>query len=201
MENDYIKMKYIFTCILFFVLLSVWSQGGYNDPDTWTKKEDKADSTKDERVNYYSEKPFYIGLGLGMDFGGLGGKLEYMFLDYGGLFGGVGYNFDGVGANAGIILKPVVKEKATPYFLAMFGYNGIVVIQNAENLNRTSFGLTIGAGLEIKTKSLNAWQIGLLYPFRSEKFLDHYEDLKNNPNIELGNLPRFGFSLGFKILI
>lgn len=39
-----------------------------------------------EEYPFYKKNPYYAGLGVGYDFGGIGGKLEYMFLDYGGLF-------------------------------------------------------------------------------------------------------------------
>jgi hypothetical protein len=132
---------------------------------------------QDERGEYYREKPFYIGAGLGLDFGGIGGKLEYMFLDYGGLFFGAGYNFNGVGVNGGVMLKGLPAKQFTPYFLGMFGYTGAVVIQGASQYNLTDYGVTLGGGIEIKTKNLNVWQIGLLLPFRSERFKNHYQEL------------------------
>lgn len=150
----------------------------------------------------YQEKPFYIGFGLGMDFGGIGGKLEYMFLDYGGFFGGVGYNFNGVGLNGGVILKALPTKMVTPYFLGMYGYTGVVVIQNASEYDLTDYGVSIGGGIEIKTRNLNAWQIGLILPFRSEMFKNHYQELKDNPDISLsGEMLPIGFSIGFKIMM
>lgn len=160
-----------------------------------------AQQTEENQHEFYREKPFYAGLGAGMDFGGFGGKFEYMFFDYVGLFGGVGYNFNGLGLNGGMILKPVIKEQATPYLLAMYGYNGVIVILNEEELSKTSYGFTLGGGLEIKTKNLNAWQLGILFPFRSTAFYDHYDEIKKNPDIQIGDLPKIGFSIGFKVLI
>ena len=150
----------------------------------------------------YEEKPIYVGLGLGMDFGGIGGKLELMLLDYVGFFGGVGYNFNGVGINTGILFKALPKKKVTPYFFGMYGYTGVVVIQNASEYNLTDYGVSLGGGIEIKTRNLNAWQIGLILPFRSQMFENHYQELKDNPDISLpGELSPIGFSIGFKIMM
>lgn len=194
-------MKYLLFNILLFVLTTAWSQGVYNDPNTWSETKSQSDTTQGEdQQDYYAEKPFYFGFGLGMDFGGIGTKLEFMFLDFAGAFAGIGYKLDGLGVNGGMMFK-IPHQMATPYFLAMYGYNGVILIQGAEHLNKTSHGISIGGGLELKTKNLNVWQLGVILPFRSQNFMDHYEDLEDNPNVDINNMPKVGFSLGFKIMI
>jgi hypothetical protein len=148
------------------------------------------------------KRPFYIGLGLGMDFGGVGGKLEYMFLDYAGLFTGVGYNFYGFGFNGGVMLKAMPSKDFTPYLSGMYGYTGVVSIENASEYDRIDYGFSLGGGLEFKTKNQNAWQIGIVKPFRSQQFLDHYQDLVDNPDIQISaSLRPIAFSIGFKMVI
>lgn len=139
---------------------------------------------------------------MGMDFGGFGGKMEYMFLDYGGLFFGAGHNLLGLGMNGGVILKALPKKQVTPYFLGMYGYTGVIKIKNADNFDKIDYGYSIGTGIEIKTRHLNAWQIGVVLPFRSQEFKDHYQSLKGSPNIDLNaELFPIALSLGFKIVM
>jgi hypothetical protein len=148
------------------------------------------------------EKPFYIGFGLGMDFGGVGGKLEYMFMDYAGLFTGVGYNFYGFGFNGGVMLKAMPSKSFTPYLSGMYGYTGVVVIQDASEYDRIDYGFSLGTGIEFKTKKQNAWQVGLVLPFRSQEFLDHYQELVDNPDIKFsGGLRPIAFTIGYKMVI
>lgn len=150
----------------------------------------------------YVEKPFYIGFGLGMDYGGIGGKLEYMFLNHAGLFGGIGYNFHSLGWNTGIMLKATPKEMITPYLLGMYGYTGVIRIVNASEYDFIDFGFSLGGGFEIKTKQQNVWQFGVILPFRSNEFKDHHQALQDNPAIEFNNnLSLLAFSVGFKIVI
>jgi hypothetical protein len=160
-------------------------------------------------LSYYAQekvepikRPFYIGFGLGMDFGGVGGKLEYMFLDYAGLFTGVGYNFYGFGFNGGVMLKAMPSKDFSPYLSGMYGYTGVVSIENASEYDRIDYGFSLGGGLEFKTKHQNVWQIGIVKPFRSQEFLDHYQDLVDNPDIQISaSLRPIAFSIGFKMVI
>jgi hypothetical protein len=151
---------------------------------------------------FYRKAPFYIGVGVGMDYGGLGGKFEYMFADFTGLFVGVGTNFNGLGINGGAVFKPLHKKILTPYFIGMYGYTATIRVQNASQYDMTDYGFSLGGGISFKTLNLNVWQIGIVAPFRSEEFKNHYEYLKDHPYIELENsLLPIQFTLGFKMLI
>ncbi|RYM35526.1 hypothetical protein ERX46_00625 [Brumimicrobium glaciale] len=162
----------------------------------------QAQQIDEKEYEFYHKNPSYIGFGFGMDFGGIGGKLEYNFVDYTGIFLGLGYNFNWLGVNGGVLIKPLPKRQVTPYFLGMYGYTATVKIEGASQFNRTDYGFSLGAGIEIKTKNLNAWQIGAILPFRSKGFNAYYQELLDNPYVSLsGELPPVGFSIGFKILI
>lgn len=162
----------------------------------------QAQHIEETQNEFYNEKPFYIGFGLGMDYGGIGGKFEYMFADFTGLFLGVGSNFNGIGINGGVMIKPLHRKQVTPYLLGMYGYTGTVKIEGASQFNMTDYGISTGGGIEIKTMNLNIWQIGIVVPFRSQEFRDHYQFLKDHPEISLDNeLFPIQISIGFKILI
>lgn len=45
--------------------------------------------------------PINFGFGLGIDYGGIGGRLSVLPVKQAILFGGLGYNFDGLGYNVG----------------------------------------------------------------------------------------------------
>jgi hypothetical protein len=148
------------------------------------------------------QKPFYIGFGLGMDYGGIGMRMEYMFLDYAGLFTGVGYNFYGLGFNGGVMLKAMPKQVFTPYLTAMYGYTGTIRIVNESQYDRIDYGVSLGGGFEIKTKNQNAWQFGLVHPFRSKGFMNHYQALVDNPSIKFDVPMRpVMFTIGYKMVI
>ncbi|SRR5690554_869823 len=155
-----------------------------------------------KEYEFYHKNPSYVGFGLGLDYGGFGGKLEYILVDYAGIFLGLGYNLTGLGVNGGVVIKPLAKRQVTPYFQGMYGYTATVKIEGTNQFNRTDYGFSLGAGIEIKTKKLNAWQIGAILPFRSKGFNAYYQELIDNPYVSLsGELPPVGISIGFKILI
>jgi len=59
-----------------------------------------------QRYNYdEGESMFFFGIGTGLDYGGLGVKIEGTPIPYLGIFGGVGYNFRGLGLNGGLSFK------------------------------------------------------------------------------------------------
>src|SRR5262245_29607527 len=69
-----------------------------------------------------------LGLGLGFDYGGIGGNITvYPQKNVGLIFGG-GYVIAGFGYNAGVRFR-LVKENSVvdPFFMAMYGYNAAVV--------------------------------------------------------------------------
>lgn len=144
-------------------------------------------------------KKVYFGIGLGLDYGGLGCKVEYLPIKYVGVFGGVGYNFAGIGLNAGASFKALPDCKITPTVIGMYGYNSVIVVSGASQYNKTYYGPTAGIGGELKVgRKSNKLYAAILYPFRNEKFDNDYEALKVNPavNITQDKSP-VTFSIGF----
>lgn len=126
-----------------------------------------------------------LGFGIGLPYGGFGGKLSINPADQFALFAGVGYNLVGVGANLGAqYIFP--SKKQTEFFLTgMYGYNAVIRIQGADNLNDSFSGVTAGMGIRLNSsiKEGAFWDLGLLVPARSQDYKDSFDDLKNNPNI------------------
>jgi len=69
------------------------------------------------------EQKVYLGPGLGLDYGGLGIKVEYLPIKYVGIYGGVGYNFLSVGWNVGATVKILPDKRVSPNVMAFYGYN------------------------------------------------------------------------------
>jgi hypothetical protein len=141
-----------------------------------------------------------LGFGLGVSYGGIGARLSYLPVSQVALFGAGGYNFNGFGYNVGAQFRLSTSKKAVPYAIAMYGYNGVIVVRGLEYSNKTFYGMTAGGGVEIhQMNGQNFFTIELLYPFRSQEFWDSVEMLKNDPNIEMtGPLP-VAFSFGYHI--
>jgi hypothetical protein len=76
-------------------------------------------------------------------------------------------------------------------------------VKNAEKYNMTSYGVSFGGGVNIKLgKRGNVLIFNLFLPIRSKKFMDNYDELKNDSRIEMKNylLPiAFGVGYNFRI--
>ncbi len=144
-------------------------------------------------------KKAYFGMGLGLDYGGLGFQAEFLPIKYVGIFAAGGYNFNGIGFNAGASFKAFPNAKITPTVIGMYGYNAVIVVKGATKYNKTYFGPTVGIGGELKVgRRDNKLRIALFYPFRNEKFENDYDAIKADPYIKMDQemLP-IAYSIGF----
>ncbi len=94
-----------------------------------------------------------LGIGFGLDYGGMGGSIMYYPQKSIGLFAGVGYAFAGLGFNAGLKFRFISDEATTffaPHALAMYGYNAAIGVTNATHLNKIFSGLSLGIGLDFR---------------------------------------------------
>jgi hypothetical protein len=180
------KQKACTTLILLFAAGSIGAQS--------------TDSTQIKRTVAESEIVYY-GFGLGLDYGGLGVKMECIPIKNVGFFIGFGYNFAPIGWNAGFNYRINPGHKVVCKLMAMYGYNGVLqVVENGRNTEtEVSYGLTAGIGIDIQlVKKGHIFSIELLVPSRSSKFMNEYDRLKNDPNITTeGNLLPIAVSLGY----
>ena len=135
-----------------------------------------------------NEQKVYFGAGLGLDYGGLGVKFEYLPIKYFGIYGGAGYNLLFIGWNAGATVKILPDKKVSPNFMIFYGYNATLKIIGAPEYNITSYGPTIGANIDIKLGKRNKLSVGLFVPIRSADFKDRYQTVKNDPRIQMNNI-------------
>jgi len=132
-----------------------------------------------------NEQKVYLGAGMGLDYGGFGGKVEYLPVKYFGIFGGVGHNLQTVGWNVGVTGKMLPDKKMSPNLMLFYGYNGALKVIGGSDYDMTCYGVTVGANLDIKLgRKGHKLSVGLFVPFRTTEFKDNYEAAKNDPNIE-----------------
>ena len=150
----------------------------------------------------------HIGLGFGMEYGGIGPRVEYLPVKYVGIFGGAGYNFQSIGVNAGVALRPLPDCKIQPIAMAMYGYNGVIKIDGntqtlafigLDGVSKTYYGLSVGLGGELKVgKRDNRLYAAIWRPFRSEEFETNYDKVQDSPYItNKGKVLPVTFSIGF----
>jgi hypothetical protein len=146
------------------------------------------------------------GLGLGLDYGGIGGNFLVYPQKNIGLFGGVGYPIVGVGFNAGLKVRIIPKNpKAATllYALAMYGYNAAIQVKKLAELNKLFYGPTFGIGLDVRAsrKSKDYWTFALLIPIRKAE-VDVYIDNLKNSGVEFTNgLIPIAISIGYRIVL
>jgi hypothetical protein len=163
--------------------------------------QNEEDDEYDENYEFPETKTVNInlGLGLGLDYGGIGGKLSFVPTKRLALFGAIGYNFNGAGYNGGAIIRFIPDGKVCPYFVGMYGYNAVLVIEGASEQNKTYYGASIGGGIELHRRDKpNFWNFGMLIPFRSQEYRDDIDAIQSNPNYELSSeLLPISISVGY----
>jgi hypothetical protein len=121
-----------------------------------------------------------FGLGIGIDYGGFGGRFTYLPAQKIGLFAAVGYNLVGIGFNGGVTYKFNPSKRVTPALGAMYGYNGVIKIEDGSESSSTYYGPSFCFGVELKNRrnANNYWNIELVLPIRSSEFGDEIDRLK-----------------------
>lgn len=144
----------------------------------------------------------YMGLGIGIDFGGFGLNAMSMMTEHVGVFGAFGYNLNKLGLGFGTRLYANKQsERWRPYLSAMYGYNTVYYIKNAENYSRTFYGVTFGVGVDLKDSRANFWTLALQVPFRNED-AKAYKTYLENSNVEITrDLLPLAFSLGYRFAV
>lgn len=186
-KSTKLKSSYILVLLLINICLTL---------QTYAQPNSKNENSK----NYINS---YFGLGIGLDYGGIGIQAEFLPSKYVGLFAGAGYALIDPAFNAGISVKLSPGKKFCPTLVAMYGYNAVLIrkdlyggmMANSDIYN----GPTVGAGAELKIgkRKQNKFNFGIRLPIRNAQFQNDYEEMKDdgydfNPDI----LP-VTFSIGF----
>ncbi len=145
---------------------------------------------------------FYGGVGLGLDYGGVGGRITYIPGDDKktsfGVFFAAGLALNGIGFNAGLNLR-IGEKRLVPTLSAMYGYNGVIKIIGAPQYDKTYYGPSVALGFENKTRNSddNFIHVELIIPFRSAAFHNDLKALQNNPGIEINDPSPVLISIGY----
>jgi len=156
-----------------------------------------ADSLNSKQPNQFS---FNLGFGAGMDYGGMGIRASFFPIKYVGAFGCFGYNFVGLGYNAGAIIRVLPDKRVCPYLTGMYGYNAVIYVKGAEKYNKIYYGPSVGLGIEFRSKKKNFFNLEIVLPFRPDSFSRDFKTVKNDPAINITSEPLpVAFSIGYHI--
>jgi hypothetical protein len=178
--------------LLLICLLAFCSAYAQFDPNYKTNKE----------VEYEDAIPVNVGLGIGISYGGIGGRLTYFPQRSIGLFAAAGYNLHKAGFNGGLVARILPDKKVCPIAMAMYGYNAVIVVEGASEYNKTYYGPSFGGGIELRMgQNGNYMNFELLLPIRSQDYRDDMDALQNNPSIEITEASPVSLSIGYHFVI
>ncbi len=141
-----------------------------------------------------------LGLGLGIDYGGIGAQVQCRPAKPLVVFAGGGYAFAGFGYNVGAQGRILPDAKWCPFVAAMYGYNAVIVVKGADQYNGIYYGPSVGLGVENHHRDNEGsfWRFELILPFRPVEFQEDIDALKKKPNIDVrSEPPPFSFSVAF----
>lgn len=187
-------MKTIFVAFIFLFILfgNLKSQDFVKDSNDTIKKNENISTS------------FSLGLGIGLDYGGIGCRISSISNKYLLLFFGFGYNLNSVGVNLGGVVKLFPDKIISPFIGGMYGYNATIVITGTSGYNKSYYGpsVTIGTQIRPSIKSNNYFSLGLIIPFWPENFKKDLSSLKRNPSVKIESEPSdVLFSVGYHINI
>jgi hypothetical protein len=148
-----------------------------------------------------------LGIGLGMDYGGIGGSLLFYPQRNFGLFAGGGYALAGFGYNVGAKLRFIsatTTSKLSLYLIGMYGYNAAIAVTNATQYSKFFYGPTFGFGFDLRSRpeSKGYLTLALLIPIRSSDVKDYIDYLKNSRGVDFKNsLIPVGISIGYRFIL
>lgn len=186
-----LKIKILLTVAIFFCLQSTAQ-------DTASKK-NIIQSEQKKFPNFV----IYAGVGLGIDYAGLGGKVEYVPIKWVGTFLSAGYNFFEWTTVVGVSGKLLPDFIVQPVILGMYGYNGAIIVSNKPELSKTYYGFSAGAGAEIKFgKQKHKLTFEIIKPFRSNEFMNYYNKLDKDPSLSFSNkLKDYSLTIGLNLCL
>lgn len=194
-------IRIAFTFALTICSLALLAQDPTSPPIT-SSSTPMVKSANQSRINKSS-----LGIGMGMDYGGIGLNTTLYPTKNLGLFAGAGYNFAGLGFNGGLKLRLIQKDKpnvAVPYAMAMYGYNAVIAVTNKTDLNKVFHGPTFGFGLDTgpKLSKKGYWSFALTIPIRSSEVDEYIDELESSHGVEFKNkLTPVGFSIGYRLIL
>lgn len=127
-----------------------------------------------------------FGLGLGLNYGGIGVKTSYNIMDNMNLFLGLGYQIVDVGYNVGLAYTFASSRRADFYLSGMYGVNAGTKIVGLDEYDNLFTGPSFGMGIKLNSlkKEGNYWDFGILVPIRASGYDDVLDDIKSDPRVD-----------------
>lgn len=145
----------------------------------------------------------YGGIGGGLDYGGLGFKVEYLPVKNIGFFAGAGYNFHKLGVNGGLSWKIFTRTNSTPVLMAMYGYNAVIKVTfpfGNSTFSETYYGFSAGIGYDFSVgANRNKISLAVVAPFRGTDFTNQYDAFKASGYTFSPDVSPILISIGFNI--
>ncbi len=130
-----------------------------------------------------------IGLGIGLDYGGVAGIKATLYpISRLGVFLAGGWEMVDFGWNIGVLARlfPADGRRVVrPYLKLMYGVNGFTKVSGDSSYDKVFFGVTPGLGMEARFGVLrqSGLNVDLNVPIRSGEFFDQVNKMKNDPGI------------------
>jgi hypothetical protein len=194
---------------------------GYNLHQMTLNKIRNDDSSKQfSQKNKSFIKELDLGLGFGLDYGGIGGFTLISYLSNCiGIFGSVGITYletttdtyqpsttnYGIGSNFGAKFRYYNPDsKSSIVLLLMYGHNTTIKLDKYKTFN----GPTMGLGFDKRFGSINCLTFEILIPvrdYRIDEYMDDYHkkhyDSWSHSNISQSSLSPISLSIGYKFII
>ncbi len=144
---------------------------------------------------------FDIGMGMGINYGGLGYTMAFAPIPYISIEGSFGYNLVEPVVGGAINVYVIPKDNTKLYSLAvksMYGYNAAILVADGDLESKSFYGFSFGLSNEIrfgKRKRIGI-NLDLIIPLRSNE-VDEYCDELAASGYETADLFPIGMSLGF----
>ena len=148
------------------------------------------------------EPVFNLGLGYGIDYGGvIGIKASLItFTPQFELCAGLGYNLARFGWNAGLLLRTSPSRKVALLLNPMYGYNGVIISKNNSTVGNVKdgkiyYGPSVETGIELRFSPKGFLKLGIIIPFQSSGFKN--DIVKYNATDPWPILPSIGWHFVF----
>lgn len=146
-----------------------------------------------------------LGIGSGLDYGGLGLNVTIYPQRNIGLFGGIGYTASGLGYNGGMRFRFVPENKVEhfiPFLTLMYGFTNTVVVDKDAALDKIFYCASVGAGFDVRIhkKSKGLWAFAVIVPLNNSAVRNYIDDLKNIYGITKKDISPVQFSIGYRLL-
>lgn len=139
-----------------------------------------------------------IGLGIGLDYGGFGGRLTFLPTERLAVFAALGYNLIGLGFNGGAYYRISPQKKICPFIGAMYGYNGSIKVTGNISFKKAYYGPSFAIGTELWSWMKSGYfNLELILPIRSSEYHSDYDGfIDQGVEFKVPSIP-VAFSLGY----